>query len=193
MSSFSGSIDLMQCKGARLVSGIDEKHPGRNYVCIPVEWSEIKVTEDTQRHTFRASLRVNLWPTSDAFKQACISRRLRDGESVDGYNPPSHTMEVGYSEDFRDKAMAAAKNRLLNEHPDWDKDEQTNKDLRNAMYNAVRVRLGSFYVNIPKQQTAYTAAAPAVGSGISGYQPAQNDDPFAAAAQGDGGMDDLPF
>lgn len=191
MSSFSGSIDLMQCKGARLVSGIDEKHPGRNFVCIPVEWSEIKVTEDAQNHTFRASLRVNLWPTSDAFRQACVTRRLQRGEAVEGYNPPSHTMEVGYSEDFRTKAMEAAKKRLLNEHPDWDKDEQANKELRNAMYNAVRVRLGSFYVNIPRQQTTYTAAAPAVGTAISGYQPAQNDDPFAS--MGEVVDSDLPF
>lgn len=191
MSSFSGSIDLMQCKGARLVSGIDEKHPGRNFVCIPVEWSEIKVTEDAQNHTFRASLRVNLWPTSDAFRQACVTRRLQRGESVEGYNPPSHTMEVGYSEDFRTKAMEAAKKRLLNEHPDWDKDEQANKDLRNAMYNAVRVRLGSFYVNIPKQQATFTASAPAVGTAISGYQPAQSDDPFASMGEVD--ESDLPF
>lgn len=191
MSSFSGSVDLMQCKGAVLRSGIDEKHPSRNYVCVPVEWSEIKVTEDAQSHTFRANMRVNLWPVSDAFRQACITRRVQRGDSVEGYNPPSHTMEVGYSEDFRKKAMDAAKKRLLGEHPDWNMDEKENKDLRNAMYNAVRVRLGSFYTNVPKPQQTYTATAPAVGQ-TGGYQPSATDDPFVVASDA-GNFDDLPF
>ena len=183
MASFSGSIDLMQCKGAQLLSGIDAKNPSRNYVCIPVEWSEIKVTEDAQRKTFHANMRVNIWSASDAFRQACIDRRMQRGDSMDGYNPPSHTMEVGYTQEFREKAMAAAKKRLLTEHPDWVQDENENKDLRNAMYNAVRVHLGSVYLNQPKLQTAYQGTATAA-AGVSGYQPQQQEEQ---------NMDDLPF
>lgn len=119
MASFNATIDLMQLKGARLLSGIDQQHPGRNYVCIPVDWSEIKVTENKQQSGgFRANMRVNLWPTSDKFRQACIDRRAQRGEDTADYNPPSHTIELNYSQDFLKRAKAVAKARLLKEHPE---------------------------------------------------------------------------
>lgn len=186
MASFNATIDLMALKGARLLSGIDQKHPGRNYVCIPVDWSEIKVTENQQMGGYRANLRVNLWPTSDKFRQACIERRRQRGDDTDDYNPPSHTVEVGYSQDFLDKARAAAKARLLREHPEWDSDENFNKDLKNAIFEAVRVRLGTAFTHKPREQSTFTGQAPAA-QGLGNYQQKQ-EDPFAQQAD-----EDVPF
>lgn len=108
MASFNATIDLMQLKGARLLSGIDQQHPGRNYICIPVDWSEIKVTENRQQPgSYRANMRLNLWPTNDKFRQACIDRRAQRGEDTTDYTPPSHTIELGYSQEFLEKAKAA--------------------------------------------------------------------------------------
>ena len=36
MASFSGNINLMGFKGARVFTNLDEKHPQMAYVCIPV-------------------------------------------------------------------------------------------------------------------------------------------------------------
>lgn len=188
MPSFNTTIDLMQLKGARLLSGIDQQHPGRNFICIPVDWSEIKVTENRQQPgIFRANMRINLWPTSEKFRQACIDRRRQRGEDTTDYNPPSHTVELSYSPEFADKAKAAAKARLLREHPEWDSDENTNRDLKNAIYEAVRVRLGSAYVNQPREQRTFSGQAPAAQN-YSDYQAPAQDDPFAA--QDD---EELPF
>ena len=189
MASFNATIDLMALKGAKLLSGIDQQHPGRNYVCIPIDWSEIKVTENRQQPgSYRANMRVNLWPTSDKFRQTCIERRVQRGEDTADYNPPSHTLELSYSQEFLDKAKAAAKARLLKEHPEWvDTDEQFNKDLKNAIYEAVRIRLGPAYANKPKEQSAYTGTAPAA-QGYTSYQQPEQQDPFGANND-----DDLPF
>lgn len=188
MASFNANIDLMQLKGAKLLSGIDQQHSGRNYICIPVDWSEIKVTENQQQGGYRANMRINLWPTSDKFRQACIDRKAQRGEDVSDYAPPSHTVELNYSKEFLEKAKAAAKARLLKEHPEWvDTDENFNKDLKNAIYEAVRVRLGTAYANVPKEQRTFTGSAPAA-QGYSEYQQPMQNDPFGP--QDD---DDLPF
>lgn len=188
MASFNANIDLMSLKGAKLLSGIDQKHPERNFVCIPVDWSEIKVTENQQQGGFRANLRINLWPTSDKFRQACIDRRAQRGDDTADYNPPSHTIEVGYSQDFQKKAQAAAKARLLKEHPEWvDTDENFNKDLKNAIREAVRVRLGTVFTNVRKEQSQYTGTAPAA-QGYTSWTPpqqAQPSDPFSSAYDDD--------
>jgi len=189
MASFNGSIDLMQLKGAKLLSGINPDRPQQNYVCIPVDWNEINITQDKQHSEhFYANMRVNLWPVNENFRKACIDRRIQRGDSVEGYNPPSHQMELGYSQDFQKKAREAAKKRLVKEHPDWNPDENQNQELYRAIYEAVRVRLGSFYTNIPKPQQTYQGTAPAA-SGISGYVPAATDaqDPYQM------NTDDLPF
>lgn len=197
MASFYGNIDLMKLKGAKLLTGLDEKKKDRVYVCIPVAWSEIKTTQDAQGNT-HARLSVNLWETGAKYRQACIAGKQARGEDVSNYIPPSHQMEVGYSEDFRTKAEEAARKRLLKEHPDWSQPEHA-QELKNAIYNAVRVRLGTISAHVAKEQRASVATAV---QGVSGYTPQQTEgadgqvqgaadpnDPFA----NDDYPDDLPF
>jgi hypothetical protein len=104
-----------------------------------------------------------------------------------GYMPPSHQMEVSFTQEFRQRALEAARKRLLSEHPEWTgadlEDPERNTDLRNAMYDAVRCRLGSMYCH--QRQSATPAAAPAA----HGAQSWQEGAPFPAQEEND----DLPF
>lgn len=191
MSSFYGTIDLAACKGAKLCSGINEENPKQNFVCIPIDWNEIQVREDSNTPSgYRANMKINMWAATDRFRQACIDNRLKRGESVDGYNPPSHTIEVGLTQAFLEKAKASAKKRILSEHSEWStpeqQDEQQNHELRNMIYNAVRLSLGSMYASIPKNAPSFKGTAQAAGA-VSGYQQPADGGPF------DDPECDLPF
>lgn len=195
MASFYGSIDLLKIKGARLLSGIDEKHKDMNFVCIPiVNYSGVSLQQNRDGQGYRASLPVNLWPVSEKYRQTAIANRQSRGEDITNYNPPSHQMEVSYQQDFREKAMEAAKKRILTEHPDWKDNPEHEKDLQNAVFNAVRIRLGNITAHIARQQQMtyqQPTAAPAA-QGVAGYVPPQydaNGDPLGADYEGD----DLPF
>lgn len=195
MASFYGSIDLLKLKGARLLSGIDEKHPQMNFVCIPiVNYSGVSLQQNRDGSGFRAQLPVNLWPVSDRYRQIVIQNKISRGEDVNGYNPPSHQMEVSYPQEFREKAMEAAKKRILTEHPDWKDSPEHEKELKNEIYNAVRIRLGNITAHIAQQyqQTAQPTQAAAPSQPPLDYVPPQydnNGNPIDESYEGD----DLPF
>ncbi len=185
MANFSGSINLLGYKGARLFTNLDEQHPQMVFVCIPVPYNDIEVSRDGRY----ANSRVYMQETNDKFRQACIARRQQSGDDMTDYTPPSHQMEAFFSKDFREKAMESAKKRILGEHPEWTgelADPDKNKDLKNAIYDAVRVQLGKLYYQQPRQQQGYQQNT----YGQAAQKP-------AAATQFDGqdGMyeDDLPF
>ena len=129
--------------------------------------------------------------TNDKFRQACIQRKQQSGDDMTGYLPPSHQVEVSFSQEFRQRALEAARKRLLSEHPEWTgadlEDPERNQDLRNAMYDAVRCRLGSMYCH-QKPSNNQQAAAPANAQAASGAQSWQEGAPFPAQEE-----DDLPF
>lgn len=198
MASFYGSIDLMKVKGAKLLSGLNEKYPQMNYVCIPcVNYSGVKLMPHRNDDGVSASLSLNMWPVSEKYRQTIIANRASRGEDVTKYNPPSHQLEVHYEEDFVEKAKEAARKRILKEHPDWENAPEHEQELKNAVYNAVRIRLGNIYAHIAReQQQAYTSAAPAA-TGARAYVPPTVDangnpidDPLGGAPMED---DDLPF
>ncbi len=189
MASFSGNINLLGFKGAKVFSGLDQQHPNQLFVCIPVGWNDIQLSQDGKY----ASARVFMAETNDKFRQACIQRKQQSGDDMTGYMPPSHQMEVSFTQEFRQRALEAARKRLLSEHPEWTgadlEDPERNTDLRNAMYDAVRCRLGSMYCHQRQsaiQTTATPAAAPAA-QGAQGWTPQQGQ-PFPAQEE-----DDLPF
>lgn len=185
MANFSGNLDLMGFKGAKLMTGIDQEHSTVLYACIPVPYNDITVSRDGKY----ANARVYMSETSDRFRQACIQRRQQSGDDMTGYMPPSHQMEVSFSKEFRERAMQAAKRRILAEHPEWQgtqQDEQYNQELRNQIYDAVRCRLGSLYSHQRRtdgyqQPTAsyQQAAQPQQYDAQQGYGYQQDDDlPF---------------
>lgn len=187
MADFSGRINLLGFKGARLFSGLDPKHPSLNYVCIPVAYNEVALSQDGKY----ANVSVYMQETNDKFRQACIQRKQMSGDDMSNYAPPSHELKVVLSHEFREKAMEAARKRIVNEHSEWQADSSmqqpdTNKELEKLMYDAVRISLGMFYARIRQQQKSANAVAPKVGDNIREYNPAT--DPFGPAE-----TDDLPF
>ena len=190
MANFNGQENLLAFKEARLMTNIDPEHPQMVFVAIPVPYNDIEVSRDGTR----AMAGIYMQETSDKYRQSCIQRRQMSGEPMDGYLPPSHTMEVRFSKEFRERALEAARRRLMTEHPEWTgmDDPQQNTDLRRAMYDAVRVRLGSLYFSEGRrggqpsapQQPQYQQA-----QGGQQWQPT-GDSSDAMFQQND---DDLPF
>lgn len=200
MANFSGTQNLLAFKGSKLMTGIDQQHPDMVYVVIPVPYNDIQITRDG---TY-ANVSVYMSETGEKFRQACIQRRQQSGDPMEGYTPPSHQAEVSFSKEFRERALAAAKKRILAEHPEWaaNPDLQNpdyNRDLKNAMYDAVRIRLGSFYARF-RQQPAGAWQQPAGTQSFSGqaqaWTPPQTDqygNPVGPAGGYSPEDDDLPF
>lgn len=190
MANFSGNMNLMSFKGARVFTNLDEKHPEMAFVCIPVPYNDIQLSQDGKY----ANARVFMAETNDNFRQACIQRKQQSGDDMTGYMPPSHQMEVSFSPEFRLRALEAARKRLVSEHPEWTgadlENPEHNTDLRKAMYDAVHCRLGSMYchqrtsVNASPANTATATAA----QGAQSWQP--GDAPFPPQQDDN---DDLPF
>lgn len=189
MANFSGSLNLMGFKGARVFTNLDQQHPQMAFVCIPVPFNDIQLSQDGRY----ANARVFMAETNDKFRQACIQRKQQSGDDMTGYLPPSHQMEVSFSPEFRQRALEAARKRLVSEHPEWTgadlEDPERNQDLRNAMYDAVRCRLGSMYCHQrPSATPAAAAPAATAAQGAQGWTP-QDGQPFPAQEE----TDDLPF
>lgn len=193
MADFSGTQNLLAYKGAKLLTNIDPQRPQMAYVCIPVDYNDIQLSRDGKY----ANAAVYIQETNDRFRQACIQRRQMAGDPVEGYNPPSHQMEASFSKEFRQRALEAAKRRIISEHPEWQsnpelQNPELNKDLRNAMYDACRIRLASLYAHVRQQhgyqqQPAYQQSA--YGQAFSG-QPQQWQQPADNSYEQ---PDDLPF
>lgn len=194
-TNFYGTIDLLKLKGAKLLSGLDEKNPRMNFVCIPiVNYSGVSLQQGHDGQGFRAQLQVNLWSLPDSYRQKAIQNRMSRGEDVSTYNPPSHSLEVNYKQDFREKAMEAARKRILREHPDWENNPEHAQELKNAVSDAVRIKLGNITASLSsytqQQPQAPQAAAPAQAP--QDYIPPQcdaNGNPMEVNNQDD----DLPF
>lgn len=195
MADFYGKENLLAFKGARVFSGLDPNHPQMNWVCIPVPYNDIELTADGRF----ANVGVRMNETSDKYRQACITRRQMAGDSIEDYTPPSHMVEVAFSKEFREKAMEAARKRIIQEKEEWRnnpdlQDPKHNNELRNAIYDAVRLRLGSFYARIRQSQTMQTAAPVAAGQAQAWTPPPV--DPITGQPLQPGynpSYDDLPF
>ena len=188
MANFSGQLNLLGFKGAQVFTNLDPQRPQMAFVCIPVPFNDIQLSQDGKY----ASARVFMAETNDKFRQACIQRKQQSGDDMTGYTPPSHQMEVSFSTEFRQRALEAARKRLLGEHPEWTgadlEDPERNTDLRNAMYDAVRCRLGSMYCH-QRTGNGQQSAAPASAQAAQGAQGWNPDTPFPPQDQ----TDDLPF
>lgn len=190
MANFSGTMNLMGFKGAQVFTNLDQQRPQMAWVCIPIPFNDIQLSQDGKY----ANARVYMSETNDSFRQACIRRKEQSGDDMTGYMPPSHQMEVSFSPEFRQRALEAARKRLVAEHPEWTgadlENPEHNTDLKNAMYDAVRCRLGSMYCH-QKQSGNGQSAAPANAApaqGARGWNP-QEGQPFPPQQE----QDDLPF
>ncbi len=203
MANFSGKMNLLGFKGAKVYTGLDAERPQMAWVCVPVTFNDITLSQDGKR----ADVGFYMQETNEKFRQACIQRRQMSGDPMEGYNPPSHQMDASFSKDFRAKALEAARKRIVSEHPEWQanpdlQQPEFNNDLKKAMYDAVRIRLASVYAHVRQQQgygqqSAYgQPQAQAFGGQAQTWQPPQTD-PLTGQPVAQGGYDpaddDLPF
>lgn len=193
--NFSGTENLLAFKGAKVFTGLDQQRPQMAWVCIPVPFNDIELSADGKY----ANVGIFMQETNDKFRQACIQRRQMSGDPMEGYMPPSHQVEVSFSKEFRERAMEAARKRIVSEHPEWQTNEdlqkpEFNKELKNAMYDAVRIRLGSFYARIRQQQSAASQPVGQQAQTAQTWTPPQVDPITGQTVQGyETAVDDLPF
>lgn len=178
MASLTGSINLMSLAGAKLLKVKSEDGKSEELcVCIPVGKSGITISKNERdaQHPY-VNLNVALWPVSERYRQAIIDARVRRGDDVSGFTPPSHQMEVSFAEKVRiemkqgGRIYNAMKQRVTEEHDahlsegdtpwtglDETQQDEENRKLRNAIYNSMKLQLGNFYIHQaqPSQQGGY--------------------------------------
>ena len=192
MASFNKNEDLMKLKGAMLVSVNHPMAGGKpvSGVFIPCDWNDIQVRESRQQAgQYSATLRTVMWPAREEYIQKIRENRQQRGEDITTWQPPSHTIEVNYSEEFMARARAAAKKRILAEHPEWQgyEDESLNTDLRKLITAAVRTNIGTAYAIIPKADRQQAPVQAQAAQGVQQWTPGA--EPFPPQDQ----PDDLPF
>lgn len=185
MASYKGNIDLLSLNGAQVFTGIDQKNPGKAYVCIPVDLNDIRVesvnggAQGTPRTVVR--LRVNIWPLNEQYKARVRQSSLERGDS--NVSVPTHEMQISYSTDFV-KHAARSLPKLVEEvrkanaerHPEFAAQDPT--DETQPLFKAIRSRMNKRIAMLYQPQTAQQpspypnqAAGYAQAGGASVYTP----------------------
>lgn len=185
MASYNGNIDLLSLNGAQVFTGIDQKNPGKAYVCIPVDINDIRVesvnggAQGTPRTVAR--LRVNVWPLNEQYKARVRQSSLERGDS--NVSVPTHEMQISYSTDFV-KHAARSLPKLVEEvrkanaerHPEFADQDPT--DETQPLFKAIRSRMNKRIAMLYQPQTAQQpspypnqAAGYAQAGGASVYTP----------------------
>ena len=207
MASFNGSIDLLSLNGAQIFSGIDQKSPTRAFICIPVDVNEIKIQESrtatapdassSGQGKQRASLRVNIWPLSENYKNAARRSAQERGDS--NASIPTHEMQQSFSSDYI-KMVAKQFPKLVEQvkeankvrNPDIvnQKPEDESTHLFKALRNRMNKRIAMLYQPQAQPQQAYTPQT---------YTPVATPTAYVAPAEGtttpfnDYNDEELPF
>lgn len=202
MASYNGSIDLLALNGAQVFTGIDQKNPTRAYVCVPVDLNEIRfVTSKNDPNKQIAGLRVNIWPLSEAYKNAV--RRSAQERGDGDVNVPTHEMTLSFTPEYI-KATAKTFPKLVeqvkeqNKERDADIVNQDAQDENTHLFKAIRNRMNKRLAVLwqPKQTTTTTAypqqAYQTAGSATAYVAPAegQQGGPFYGETYNE---DELPF
>lgn len=201
MASYNGSIDLLALNGAQVMTGVDQKNPQRAYVCIPVDFNEIKLTVSRNDPSKQiAGLRVNIWPLNENYKNAVRRSAQERGDA--NVNVPTHEMQMSYSTDYI-KAIAAKAPGLVEQVKQQNKDRdpgivtQNVQDETSHLFKALRSRMNKRLAMLyqPQQQAApSTIQQPnyqTAGTATAYVPQAEQDDAYAFGANFN--EDDLPF
>ena len=177
MSAFRMSLKLLDLKKASVASVAIDGKP-MNCVVIPCAYNDISITKNEDGTINNAYLNMSCWPYPQKYIDTCMQSN-RDKEN---YTPPSHEVQVNYSKDFREKAVAAAKMRILKEAAakgETIEEDQLVLQAKNAIREASRV--GQLTEIRPKEAAPFTGQAPSAGP-VSAYVPEEVSP-----------LDDLPF
>lgn len=201
MASYNGSIDLLALNGAQVMTGVDQKNPQRAYVCIPVDFNEIKLTVSRNDPSKQiAGLRVNIWPLNENYKNAVRRSAQERGDA--NVNVPTHEMQMSYSTDYV-KYIAAKAPGIVEQVKQENKDRdpgivtQNVQDETSHLFKALRSRMNKRLAMLyqPQQQAApSTIQRPnyqTAGTATAYVPQAEQDDAYAFGANFN--EDDLPF
>lgn len=201
MASYNGSIDLLALNGAQVMTGVDQKNPQRAYVCIPVDFNEIKLTVSRNDPSKQiAGLRVNIWPLNENYKNAVRRSAQERGDA--NVNVPTHEVQMSYSTDYV-KYIAAKAPGIVEQVKQQNKDRdpgivtQNVQDETSHLFKAFRSRMNKRLAMLyqPQQQAApSTTPQPnyqTAGAAAAYVPSAEQDDAYAFGANFN--EDDLPF
>lgn len=201
MASYNGSIDLLALNGAQVMTGVDQKKPQRAYVCIPVDFNEIKLTVSRNDPSKQiAGLRVNIWPLNENYKNAVRRSAQERGDA--NVNVPTHEMQMSYSTDYV-KYIAAQAPGIVEQVKQQNKDRdpgivtQNVQDESSHLFKAFRSRMNKRLAMLyqPQQQAApSTTPQPnyQTAGAATAYAPsAEQDDAYAFGSNFN--EDELPF
>lgn len=201
MASYNGSIDLLALNGAQVMTGVDQKNPQRAYVCIPVDFNEIKLTVSRNDPSKQiAGLRVNIWPLNENYKNAVRRSAQERGDA--NVNVPTHEVQMSYSTDYV-KYIAAKAPGIVEQVKQQNKDRdpgivtQDVQDETSHLFKAFRSRMNKRLAMLyqPQQQAApSTTPHPnyqTAGAATAYVPSAEQDDAYAFGANFN--EDDLPF
>lgn len=201
MASYNGSIDLLALNGAQVMTGVDQKKPQRAYVCIPVDFNEIKLTVSRNDPSKQiAGLRVNIWPLNENYKNAVRRSAQERGDA--NVNVPTHEMQMSYSTDYV-KYIAAQAPGIVEQVKQQNKDRdpgivtQNVQDETSHLFKAFRSRMNKRLAMLyqPQQQAApSTTPQPnyqAAGAATAYVPSAEQDAAYAFGSNFN--EDDLPF
>lgn len=174
MASFGFDLDLLGFVRSSLVA-IKDETTGKDIpcVCIPVAFNQIRVFKDKHDKN-HATVKCNMWPVSRGIADYWKSQRSQLGEEVTPFNIPTHRIELGLPDEYRNRMAAQAKKIILAQHAkDWTtpelQDENQNVELRNTIYRMTHFDLcSSVWMHKPKSLApASVAPSVEVGKGAS--------------------------
>ncbi len=183
--NFRGSINLLNLKGAQILNVTLPNGRTEPCIVVPAAYNDmIRPRKDGNGMEIIPYVNFRAFPPHPNYIAAC--QRNHAGE--ENYVLPSHSMKVSFTEDFRNRASAAAERRIRKENPTI-----TDADLQKQVAAAVNISLGDL-IPVETQQRGFTptgsvAATPADPSQFNTPQPTT--DPVTGEVTSN--PDDLPF
>lgn len=172
MSNARISINLKKLPGAQILKVTMPDGKVMDCVVIPAAYNDMVREKDGVRQV-SPYLNVMAWEAHQNYIAKCVENHR--GE--DGYTPPTHTLELSMSKDFRERALEAARRRLTAANPGI-----TAEELERQAKAAVRVGVGDMTEIRRDSQPSYQVAGAAVAAPVMDGTPA-----------GEAVADDLPF
>ena len=155
MATFSGQLDLMALIGAKLLEGIDSDAPKRGYICIPLDWNQIKVNVD-KRGSTHANMDIYMGPASEGIVKWWEKNRIQAGEPITVYNIPSHRISLSLTQEYREQLADRAKALYFAQHSELNPDtltEQQKQELKAFVGMKSNITLcTSMWMHEPKGQ-----------------------------------------
>lgn len=172
MNNAKISINLRKLPGAQILKVTMPDGKVMSGVFIPAAYNDM-IREKDGVTAVSPYLNVMAWEAHQNYIAKCVENHR--GE--DNYTPPTHTLELSLSKDFRERALASARKRILASNPGIVAEE-----LEKQVKAAVRIGIGDMTEIKRDTQPSYQVQGSAVAAAVT------DSDPIGEATP-----DDLPF